>query len=494
MKIKILIFLLIFVLSASFAVSKKTKEKIDYNSLCVKNLPIYSDELRAKYPDLLNIRWWIPSKRFEIKKNKNTLCGVYDTKEKKLVIPYQYSDITQCQNHYGMFFLVKEKNNEKIIDYKNNTVYQSNKYKLNCTDTRGIITSKYNDKSGFVTFEGKESSKPVYDEISTHTYPTERKAGSIYIFVKKDNLYAVVDENNKTIIPFQDKKLTSMMYFLFKTTDKNNKQGVIDIFGNTIIDNIYDYISFEAPPLTEYYFIVSKDKLCGIINLQGEIEVPCVFKCGQLGRKLSEGRYTVNVESPDENEYRTIHLADENGKILTKRPYYNIYSIPLTNKLFGVLDYNEKDNKTLSGIITKDGKVLIEPEQDIQIHAIIEDKLVIVMKNKKFGIIYNNDFIVPPHFGSINYKKGFLFIESKPIRFDKQDFIDYKVPTQKTNNLHYYVITPDNLIKINGNLEKQKLYKADTYKEIDKDCFKMKYKSGLFFSDYTETIFCNNGI
>ena len=490
MKKKILIFVfLLFVLLSFYIFLAKTaakSENIDYKKLYVKDLSQYPDELREKYPDLLNVRWGIKN-RFEIRKNTNNLYGVYDKKKKQLIIPYKYSNITQCQNYYGMFFHIKDKNNEKIIDYKDNIVFQSNKYNLNCTNTIDQIITTDNNKYGFVTYAGKESAKPIFDSIY-FAYPSQRKAGSVYIFVKKNNLYSIVDENNKTIIPFQDKQLQPMMYFLFKTINKDKKEGVIDVFGNTIIDNEYDSIIFEAPPFPEYYFKVRKGNLWGIINLKGDIEVPCKFKAEQLGKKLTNGRFTMNIQSSDGDQasYRTVHLVNQDGKILTQRPYYNIYKLVNSDKLFGTMDYNSKEDKILYGLITRNGEVLIEPSENMQIISTIEDKLVIVMNNKKFGLIYNNDILLPIKYGSINYKKGFIFIEANPIKFKKENFQDYKVPAQNIKNLQYYIITPDELIRIKGDLKNQELYNADSYQDTDENCFKIEQQSGLVIHQYKE--------
>ena len=468
-KIKIsVLFLICIILGLCFGNSnaQEAKTPIKYPDWDLRHVKRYSDELMKKYPDYFLDSGFKPPTPFEVRKNQANLFGVYNTKLNKMIIPYEHEYIKPCIYCFDMFFHAKSSGEEKIIDYKNNIVYESKKYKLDCRNQGGIITS-YQGKYGIVDYTGKEISVPQYDSIETQRN-YEKHTNYHYYIVQKGNKYAVINENNKFIIPYMEEKISSLDLYYFKT-EKDGKYGVIDILGNRIIPNKYEFIKFERPGSVEDYFFVRnfKTPYTAFINLNGDIEFQA-DKNLDIIRRLSPDRFIVNInenDENDENEYAHTFLMDMNGNILTKKGYYTIMTA-LNDNFFTVTKYDEESESILYGLITKDGKVILEPSlanKDIKIIYVTDEGLAIVMKKTDFGILYDGRYLLQPKYGIIDYKDGYLFIQKRKNKFKSVKFNDFKVSKLKEDN-KVYIMTPNELIKNNGDLSKFKMYDLNDLK------------------------------
>ena len=319
-------------------------------------------------------------------------------------------------------------------------------------------------------YTGKEISLPQYDSIEMQgNY--EKHTNYHYYIVQKGNKYAVINENSKFIIPYMEEKISSLGLYYFKT-EKDGKYGVIDILGNRIIPNKYEFIIFERPGFVEDYFLVKnfKTPYTAFINLNGDIEFQA-DKNLDIIRRLTPDRFIVSIrdinenDENEENEYAHTFLMDMNGNILTKKGYYTIMTA-LNDNFFTVTKYDEESESILYGLITKDGKVILEPSlanKDIKIIYVTDEGLAIVMKKTDFGILYDGRYLLQPKYGIIDYKDGYLFIQKRKNKFKSVKFNDFKVSKLKEDN-KVYIMTPDELIKNNGELSKFKLYDLNDLK------------------------------
>jgi hypothetical protein len=102
-----------------------------------------------------------------------------------------------------------------------------------------------------------------------------------YVFAQKNHLMGVIDDNRKTIIPFEYDGIYQTWYNNFTGIDtfivkKNDKFGTVDFYNNIVIPIEYDGISdwVEWGPDGHY---VMKDGHYGLIAHNGSIIIPLIY-------------------------------------------------------------------------------------------------------------------------------------------------------------------------------------------------------------------------
>ena len=318
----------------------------------------YSDEIKGKYPDIIEISEKILKKHneyfrnitsqnlketrdfsrqgdiYEVRRDKHGLLGVYEIETGKQIIPNKYKYLEICSSNYAMFFNAKNSSiGEKyILDYHNNILFKANYDELNCgTFGYGIQTRKGN-KYGVVSFSGKEILEPKYDSITPQEHFGE--SGGFYYIVKKGNLYGVWDNHGNIIIPLQEKILSKSdrngHFFIYK--DKNSR-GIIDIYGNEISPSEYQDILFHFDTKNTGVDLADirkanqgqKDKRDKIISKYGDNIV-----------QLSENYYAVG------RQQMGMYIIDKNGKKTSDKKYDTI--IRLNENFARFINFNENSN------------------------------------------------------------------------------------------------------------------------------------------------------
>lgn len=201
--------------------------------------------------------------------SENNKKGIINTKE-KIIVPIEYDDI----------YDTKEIGETESVYYK---VSKNNVWGLMDSLGKLIVPIEY----GYVSFGG--GNLPGYENW-IQTEDKERQYRGLYNFKTKvsippkykyaspysdcaivndikndENIYQLIDENGKplTTLPYTG-MLHSGDYIIVQLNDKN---GVIDTKGKTLIEPVYDYIWGKTPHL----IIAKKENKVVYINVNGMI-------------------------------------------------------------------------------------------------------------------------------------------------------------------------------------------------------------------------------
>lgn len=231
-------------------------------------------------------------------------------------------------------------------------------------------------------------------------------------------IYKVKETNDRK---YEIAQISQYDYFVLKTEDKT---GVIDKEGNTIIDPVYDDIKIPNPGQAVFVCytgdtikVLNKDK--EEILTQYEMVEPIRFK-----NIASDLMYEKSVLKYKENG--KYGLIDLKGKKITKAIYDELDSLPYKE---GELVVKQGDK---SGIINIKGKSLVETEYDkIEIDRYYTDK----NKYEYAGYIVTKKTEEGYRYGYIN-NKGKLNV--------KTEYNELKRITDIEDNENIYLVVAEN--------------------------------------------------
>lgn len=203
----------------------------------------------------------------------------------------------------------------------------------------------------------------------------------------------------------------------FAITQKAGKQGVIDIDGHVIIDNIYDRVSPDYD-----YFVVELNKKKGIADKNGKVILPpkyeycslrkegfiCIKNKKGYGLADLTGKVVIkpslnSIPNFDGNDYARVEVDGKYGWINRKGTF-------LTEQLFDdARDFSEgmaavKSGK-LWGFIDENGNLVIEPQFDVV--SQFKNGISTVGISGHWGLISKNgEWITEPKFDEIKEFEG----------------------------------------------------------------------------------------
>lgn len=306
-----------------------------------------------------------------------------------------------------------------------------------------------------------------------------------------------INVNNKD---YELEKIEKYSYFKLY---QNGKYGVIDAKGSTLIEASYDIINIPNPSKAVFVCYYDYNETTGeyktkVINAQNEqildqyeqvLPLMCEESTSNIPFEKSVLKYKENGK---------YGIIDFSGKIITKPIYEEIESLEYRegtllvkqNGKFGVININGKeiikteydeiksdayyseekiymeagfivqiktDEGYRYGYINKDGKQLVKTEYN-EINRIIEikdnDVYLLAAKNGKYGILKNDETIVPHLYEDIEYnklnslfivqknsKQGIITLEGKEILPVEYDYIlctGKKITTKKGESIELY--------------------------------------------------------
>ncbi len=409
---------------------------------------------------------------------ENEKMGVIDNKGNVVIEP-NYNNI-QIPNPTKDVFICSNENETKIVNakgeekFKNFEEVSAIPLKELATEIpyeKSVLKYKENGKYGIINFDGKKITKAIYNNISNLPY----KEGEL--LVEKDGKYGVISILGKNILPIQYKEIkvdeyyeaenayrysgyivgndtdkgTMYKYINYKTNietkseyqdikrivdyedkdkfyliyEKDNKYGVIED-ENTIINNEYDNIEYDN---LNQLFIVKKDGKYGIVKLNGETLISCLYDeidiegiyiyalkneeqtiFNTSGEKIEDQKYksVYNVENTnykitinDENKYGV--LDENNNSIISNNYFYIGY---LGNNYFVVSGQNGKN-----GIIDNKGDVILDTKYDT-IEKIEDTNLIDAVEiNTNTITLFNNEMKELNKMSNAN-----IFVEKNYIR------------------------------------------------------------------------------
>ena len=409
---------------------------------------------------------------------ENEKMGVIDNKGNVVIepnynniqIPNPTKDVFICSNE-NETKIVNAKGEEKFKNFEEVSAIQLKELATEIPYEKSVLKYKENGKYGIINFDGKKITKAIYNDISNLPY----KEGEL--LVEKDGKYGVISILGKNILPIQYKEIkvdeyyeaenayrysgyivgndtdkgTMYKYINYKTNietkseyqdikrivdyedkdkfyliyEKDNKYGVIED-ENTIINNEYDNIEYDN---LNQLFIVKKDGKYGIVKLNGETLISCLYDeidiegiyiyalkneeqtiFNTSGEKIEDQKYksVYNVENTnykitinDENKYGV--LDENNNSIISNNYFYIGY---LGNNYFVVSGQNGKN-----GIIDNKGDVILDTKYDT-IEKIEDTNLIDAVEiNTNTITLFNNEMKELNKMSNAN-----IFVEKNYIR------------------------------------------------------------------------------
>lgn len=344
--------------------------------------------------------------------------------------------------------------------------------KIKCEEftriNNNLIRIKINEKYGCINNKGKWIIEPEYDLMYWD-------AKTKYFIVEKNNLYGTLSFKNKPIIDLNYKLLVIAAYKGKYVAAHNGKNfGLLDKFGKIILPFKYD----KTPNVVLNHFAFCYYNNSWIlINLKNKksVELNCLNWCCLSSKTLAilknnnkwiivdynnkkicdtefdeidRGNYRVEIFKARIGDY--YGFIDKYGKTVIDFKYKDTeYFFPLQdckfifNKGFCPVTFNGKQ----WGLINQKGKLIIPLKYDKI--ALWYKKYLIVQKNGKIGVIdWNGKIIIDFIYDeigdwvsveenyivfSLNKKYGFVRIDGKPLRIDKESLIT----SQNTININH---------------------------------------------------------
>lgn len=347
--------------------------------------------------------------------SKEERYGVIDRQGNILVEPIY--DIIQIPNPSKPIFICMSDYNvekkeyvSKVLNEKGEELYQgyesiqaipSETTEDSIPFEKTVLKYKKDGKYGLLSIDGKEITKPVYEEISSMTY----KEGMLV--VKQGENLGVININGKTVIDINYATITSDNYYnnqtKYKTTgfivsqkkDDGYKYGYINYKGRKVLDTIYT----EIERVTE----IQEDKNVYLVAI----------KDGQVGL-LKNSKQILNHEYEDisYNLYNDVFIIQRNAKQgITDKEGNTKIPTEYDNILFGgiyinakkgeeiyVLDLNGnkiENTDIVSKVPTKDGQNYIVSDKNEIYKVVNKDGNIIIDKNYSYiEEIKDNFFIV----------------------------------------------------------------------------------------------------
>lgn len=346
---------------------------------------------------------------------------VIDVKYDDIKIPNPQKDVFVCYSGENSQILNSQK--EQILNnYQDVEPIKLQNIASNLMFEKNVLSYKENDKYGLVNFQGKKITKPIYDEISGLSY----KEGEL--LVKQNDKYGVINIKGHKLIDIEYDKIAVDGYYtnddgykyagyiittitqegyrygyinyngkLILKPEYNELSRITDIMDNEnayllcakngqfgvnknekeIVKNEYQSISYDK---TNELLVAEKSKKYGIASLDGKIIVPAQFlQIDVIGNYLYA-----------KNEQGTI-VYDNQGKETNMDT--NISILNTENEKYKIKIDNQ--NETKYGLITKEGKELIE-EKYSYMEYLYNDYFIVSNENSKLGVVDNKDAVKIP--------------------------------------------------------------------------------------------------
>lgn len=287
-------------------------------------------------------------------------------KNNTIVVPFEYDEIIRTFSS-GLINVCK---NDKwgCLDLDGNVVipliydwiFPFGKDPLDTT------SAKRNGKWGIIDRKGTDIIPCVYDEeiVFKHDRAIASTNGKM----------GMIDKEGNVIIPFEYyyvKPFTRSLELI--KVAKNNKCGVIDIFGEIRIPAIYD----EICDIRGDFLIVKQGGLCGIINSRGKVFVP---------NKYVKIEYFVPQEGLS---------IDEDCQFPQDAPE-DVFAVTTSHKWKYIIVNEEIAN---------------DPEEYDWTSGLLSHKCFLVKRNHRFGLVRKNgQSVIPIEYSHINLNSEYIVL------------------------------------------------------------------------------------
>ena len=335
-----------------------------------------------------------------IKKTEGYRYGYIDING-KVILDTDYNEIDRITEitESNDIYILAFKNGQAGV-YKNEKIVIEHNYEeIEYSKVSELYIVQKKSKQGVVDKNGNEILKPEYDYImiSNQTITAE-KDGVIYNFDKNGNKKDT--ESNKTIIDTQNSN-----YFI--VINEEDKFGIADKEGNTILENEYSYIEYAFKD----YFIITKDGQVSVVDASTRQKVISEYNVIQKveGKNILQAivteSYTIELynekmEKVASMKQSNLSVEDQFVKLSsqTDRKYFDFSGNEINyNEIFSNLSlYSYKNEDGKWGFKDKEGKVVVEASYDM-VTELNSCGFAGIKKDGKWGVINSNgEIIVEP--------------------------------------------------------------------------------------------------
>lgn len=325
----------------------------------------------------------------------------YINKEGKQILNTEYNeinrivDIKDSENVY----LLASKNGKYGILKNNKEIIQNAYEEIEYNKTNNLLIVQKNSKQGVLTLDGKEILPTDFDYIlCTGNKITAKKGENVEIYNAKGEKQSIKYDNSIEI--------SNSNYTI--TIDAEDKFGIVNKEGQTLIKNKYEYIEYAF----ETYFIVTENGKVGVIDInKGEViefkyDIIQKVKDKDVLQAIISSTNTIEMynnrmEKQVSIKNATLYTYDNYIKLISDRDmkyldnYGNVTSnkeILKNNKLFAY----SKDGKW--GFVDTNENIVIEAKYDI-VTEFNEYGFAGIKKGNKWGVVNEEgEIIVEPSY------------------------------------------------------------------------------------------------
>ncbi|PWN68643.1 hypothetical protein C1631_018375 [Chryseobacterium phosphatilyticum] len=376
--------------------SKGGKEAVyDYSG---KEIIAYSDRIRFSGKN-----------RFFVLKDKKWF--LYDLNGKQ-ISDREFKDDYSFEDGRALIF--NQDNQSEIIDQNGKTLHNFSQQISDINAYPYLITrNKISGKYGLIDSAGNTIAEEIFTEITPEYFGKKE-----FIYLRKGSKTTVFNKKDQQLYSVNFKYLDALFNNLFTVySDKSQKSGIVDLKGNIIVPQEYDFIKSFTVSGSEVIYLKNgnEEKLLDkdFKNLiEDGVQVLGIYPQNLIIRK-QEQYYVFSVLNRSMTELKQVshikaHTTDYFNPL-------NRYSKPLVCKnktnLYGVLDgrgfeivpfeYDDIiafDNAENEIVVKKEGKYGVinfqnEPLKEVVYDSFFWEKEVLRLeKNKKWDLIYFTRF------------------------------------------------------------------------------------------------------
>lgn len=365
----------------------------------------------------------------------------------------------------GIIMTVKfVKNKDKKVEDKNipisyKAVYTKNKWGVINSRGEYVISPSYDDmilipdetKAIFICQKDVDLDNGTYKSIALNekserifasydnieTIQNVDKEGNIFFFddtlkVSRAGKYGLINFSGKEILPCEYDSIDSLMYLKNSLlTTNENKEGIVDNGGDTIIENEYVEIQALTDKYENGYVVKNDENKYGLINYNKKQILEC--KYDEIKHVAGSGMYVVK-------EGENLNLINEDGETLLTNKFEDAISIDNENIII------KQGNKY--GIMSSDGDLKIEPQYDALEYLF--DGNYKAEKDGKYGVIdLSNKIMLDFYYSDIKYmsEEGFIRAErenQETTLINTQFQSKCKGTIEEINSKHSYIVLNEN--------------------------------------------------
>lgn len=245
----------------------------------------------------------------------------------------------------------------------------------------GELLVKQDEKYGIINIKGNKLIYNKYDSISVDGYYTDdsgyKYAGYIVSIKTQDGYrYGYINKNGEKVLDTEYNELTRVSNIdneenAYLICAQNGQYG-INVNQEKILKNEYQSITYNA---TNKLFVVEKSKKYGAVDIEGKEIIPVKYNQIDitgiyLYAKNEQGTVVYNSDGTEANINSNISILNTSNEN---------YKIKINN-----------ENGTKYGVINKEGKQLIKEKYNY-ISYLYDNYFIVSVDNGKLGVVDDND-------------------------------------------------------------------------------------------------------